>query len=68
MIWLAVDEDGAEWIYDSLPIRIELVGRQRFWANNDGDSDDSFIQLPKGTIEKISGIQLTWENEPLMIE
>ena len=61
MLWICVDKDGKEYIYSSEPIR-------------DGDSfityvsGDSFRELPKGSIEKLIGRKLTWDDEPVRIE
>ena len=30
-----------------------------------GDPDDVIVFLPKGTIKKITGVDLTWNDEPL---
>lgn len=63
MAWLAVDGDGAESIYDIEPIR-DLWGDK--W---DIRTDDTWwINLPNGTIEKIIGRKLTWEDNPVEIK
>lgn len=62
MAWLAVDKDGRECIYQFRPVR--------------GEDYDKFIPLygysmwlsvPKGTIKKIIGRDLTWKDEPIEI-
>ena len=35
-----------------------------FQTDVDGNKIDTTIELPKGTIEKIIGKKLTWEDEP----
>ena len=63
MAWLAVDRDGSENIYDIKPIRDLWVNR---W---DIITDDTWwINLPNGTIEKIIGRKLTWEDNPVEIK
>ena len=60
MAWLAVDKDGSECIYDIKPQR-----EKNKW---DSATDRSwFIDLPKGTVEKIVGRKITWEDEPIEI-
>lgn len=61
MAWLAVD-NGEEWIYDRKPIRNK--------DKNEFEIEylyDSAIQLPSGSIKKLIGRELTWEDEPVEI-
>lgn len=60
MAWLAVDEDGSEYIYDEEPSRYN-----EFW---DPALMTFYTGLPKGTIEKIIGKKLTWDDEPVEIK
>lgn len=55
MAWLAVDKDGDEYIYSSKPDRYEIV-----FTNY-----KKYAQLPKGSIEKLIGKKLTWDDEPV---
>lgn len=57
MGWLAVDKNEREYIYDLYHER----GKSKF------DPEGYFycIGLPKGTIEKLIGYKLTWEDEPV---
>ena len=57
MAWLAVDGDGEEYIYTVEPERSE-----GFW--NCFES----IQLPKGSIKKLIGIELTWQDETVELK
>ena len=59
MAYLVVDEYLNEWIYDISPVRDDETGT---WEVR--HEDTWFIQLPKGTIEKITGKKLTWKDEP----
>lgn len=64
MAWLAVDEDGTEWIYDQvMPYRED---GEDFWRANYDKHGESYSQiyLPSGTIRKLIGRELTWEDEP----
>ena len=58
MAWIAVDEDKDEWIYMQKP---ERVG-----ACYDTVSDDCQL-LPDGTIKRLIGRKLTWDDEPVEI-
>ncbi len=58
MAWLAVDEDGTEVIYKREPVRNEL----KRWA------EYPYVTLPSGSIAKLIGRELTWEDEPVMIK
>lgn len=59
MIYLVVDQNGAECAFDKQPYRFEALGK---WVREDNYSN--FIFLPKGSIEKLIGKKLTWDNEP----
>lgn len=66
MAWLAVDEDGCEYIYNTKPY--ELGG---FWYNSVPDDKSielHFMELPNGTIEKLVGRKLTWKDEPVELK
>ena len=60
MAYLCVDKSG-EYIADNEPTRawFDWVG----WENVYGESC-TLIPLPKGTIKKLIGKELTWEDEP----
>jgi len=61
VVWLAVDEDGTEAAFDTeFTCRLELPDGRGFWQ-----TWGSEIDLPKGTIEKLIGRKLTWEDEPV---
>ncbi len=63
MAYVAVDEDGTEAVYSEKPYR---------FANNqwdyDIDADVVCVELPKGSIEKLIGRKLTWEDEPVELK
>lgn len=66
MAWLAVDKNGDEYIYRYRPSR-----RGSFWDDCIYYDDESFltdIELPKGSIKKLIGRELTWEDEPVEIK
>ena len=57
MVYLAVDKDGTETIFNEVP---PLKKKAGYWSSplNIGDS----IELPKGTIKKLTGKDLTFED------
>lgn len=58
---------GLEWIYDRKPTRGLNDWKPDVWSLGANDIECDYIQLPKGTIEKIIGRALTWDDEPVMI-
>ncbi len=60
MAFVAVDENKEECIYEKKPHREKSHG---FWYRN-----TEFVGLPKGTIEKLIGKKLTWEDEPVELK
>lgn len=54
-MWLAVDKDGEEFIYSSRPSRRSII-----WAHGGGSS---YLNVPKGTIERLLNYPLTWDDE-----
>lgn len=62
MAWVAVDKDYTEWIYDDKPWR----ENEDHWIDNSPWS--TYIQLPQGTIKKLIGRELTWEDEPVELK
>ena len=59
MAWIAVDEDGDEFIYRSEPYR-----SQNYWHM----CDNYFVELPKGSVEKLLGRKLYWKDEPVELK
>lgn len=66
MAWVAVDYGGGEYVYDYKPIRRGYLtwGQKRKNGENIGDA----VELPKGSIKKLIGKDLTWEDEPVELE
>lgn len=56
MAFVACDEDGYEYIFSEKPERDECE-----WVTYYSDR----IQLPSGSIRKLIGRELTWEDEPV---
>lgn len=57
MAWLAVDKHGTECIFGFKPSRSQF-GTWRIGPH---------IILPEGSIKKLIGRELTWEDEPVEI-
>lgn len=69
MAWLAVDKNGSEYLYTKKP---ERIIHYNVFKPNEVDfeiwgSDGDNIELPKGSIKKLIGRELTWEDEPVEI-
>ena len=62
MAFLAVNESGCEYVFEWVPFR------SRFGNYWDTQRNDAVVELPKGSIAKLIGRELTWEDEPVMIE
>ena len=63
MAYLAVDADGTEVVFSERPKRFRSV-----WVSQEKALIDKYIELPRGSIAKLIGRELTWEDEPVMIE
>lgn len=69
MAWLAVDKDGKEFLYLEKPERIihhnvfrpEEIDFEIWASNNDN------LELPKGSIQELTGRNITWNDEPIEI-
>lgn len=59
MAWLAVDETGKEIVFSQKPFRMF----SSIWVSE--DYDDNGVQLPQGSIKKLIGRDLTWEDDPV---
>ena len=59
MAWVATDQNGEEWIYVVIPVREDTA-----WYPSTGD----YIDLPKGSIRKLIGKDLTWQDEPVELK
>ena len=65
MAWLAVNKDGTEWIMPEKPVR----GRCGHWEYLEEVYNVPIeIELPKGTVYKLLGKELTWDDEPVELQ
>lgn len=60
MAWVAVNKNGDEVLFDFEPERYNDF----FWVADVGDD----IYLPKGSIKKLIGRDLTWEDNPVELK
>lgn len=67
MVWVAVDKDGKEAVYNIKPIRgtNRLKKNEEMWVLSHIGAH--YIILPKGSIKKLIGRELKWEDEPVKI-
>lgn len=73
MGYLAVNKDGSEIISRHLPERSDLSNEWvdlYEYTNCGGNQNDIEIQieLPQGTIKKLIGKELTWNDEPIKLQ
>ena len=62
MAWLVVDKDGKELISKVKLIRAKHVKQ---WITPYDFVGMSYIILPKGSVKKLIGRDLTWEDNPV---
>ena len=68
MAWVAVHKNGKEGIFAHIPTRCKELS---FWydeAEYGGVFYDTEISLPKGSIKKLIGKDLTWEDNPVELK
>ena len=63
MAWVAVDSHNKEVIFLRKPKRV-----YDFWVDANEDSEDTQISLPKSSIKKLIGRNLTWEDDPVKLK
>lgn len=56
MAWVAVDKSGKENIFEYFPERSDP-----FWVC----SNEEWVGIPNGSIAKLIGRELTWDDEPV---
>lgn len=65
MAWVAVDKDGSETMFTDKPCRaFDDIEYCFYWDTSSG----VFISIPKGTIRKLIGRDLSWEDEPVKLK
>ena len=77
MAWLAVNKNGSEGIFTFKPYRkdpnksIYKLWEPEYWTDEDVSkygNNDTEINLPKGTIKKLIGRDLSWEDNPIELK
>lgn len=63
MAWVAVHNNGEEGIYANRPVL--NIG---IWWDSAITGYDTEIPLPKGTIKKLIGRELTWHDNPVELK
>lgn len=63
MAWIAVDKIGKEGIFDRKPVR-----EFNYWTDASYVFNDSGIYLPKGSIKKLIGKDLTWQDDAVELK
>lgn len=63
MAWLAVDDDGTEIIFDDENYPYRNIEQKEWKCKN-----EEYVDIPKGSIEKLIGRKLTWEDEPVELK
>ena len=58
LIYLSVDENGDEQMSDDKPVRQDVRGKG-YWYS------DTIRKCPNGFIEKLTGLSISWTDEPL---
>ena len=74
--WVAVDGHGNEYAFPEKPhrdfpnmdLRMRWGQRWRIGTSVDPPIVRNGVKLPKGTIESLIGIALTYDNDPIQIE
>lgn len=62
MAWVCVGFSGKEIVCQSKPTR----WNDRYWMMNSICSDS--VELPNGSIKKLIGRELSWEDEPVELK
>jgi hypothetical protein len=58
LVYLSVDENGDEQMSDDKPVRQNIIGNG-YWYS------DTIRKCPNGFIEKLTGLSISWVDEPL---
>ena len=73
MAWLVCGIYGEEFIFDCKPHRTCVCASNdeeiEYWEGyREGSFTDKSIELPKGSIKKLIGRELSWEDEPVELK
>lgn len=65
-VFLAVNPNGDEVLLDSFPIRYEGQWTDERIDHFSIEEKNSAIIIPPGTIKKLTGKNISWDNEPIL--
>lgn len=77
MAWVAVDKNGKEGIFAFRPFRkdpnrsLYKLWEPEYWSDEDVSeygNEHTGIILPKGSIKKLIGRDLTWKDKPVKLK
>lgn len=77
MAWVAVDKAGKEGIFANKPYRkdgnrsFNKLHNPTYWSDEGVSkygNEDTEIELPKGTIKKLVGRDLTWKDDAVELK
>ena len=63
--YLAVEPNGNELIFSETPCRIDEHSTCGWFCSS---NSSQCVSVPRGTIKKITGKTITWEDEPIKLE
>ena len=63
--YLAVEPNGNELIFSEPPHKCDEYSTCGWFCN---DNSSQCVSVPRGTIKKITGKTITWEDEPIKLE
>lgn len=66
MLFLAVNKNGTEIVSNLILKRFN--GMWVFYLYEDDDDCTQTVELPKGSIKKLIGKEITWNDEPIIIK
>lgn len=65
MSWVAVNKNGSEFIFTNRPYRLHTSNGDDLGLFIEFDEREVGVELPKGTIERLTMKNLTYEDEPI---
>lgn len=66
MSWVAVNKNGGEYIFNLKPERGNVL--DKWYVCNHEQNSSMATPLPKGSIKRLTSIDLTWDDEPLELK
>ena len=63
--YLAVEPNGNELIFSEPPRRFDEYSTCGWFCSS---NSSQYVYVPRGTIKKITGKTITWEDEPIKLE